>query len=393
MKILFVADGRSAIALNWMGYFSFKGWEVHLASSFDCSPPISLASLHIIPVAMSGVRSPERAENLSGKALRGLPVSLRTSLRRWLGPLTLGNAARSLRQVITQVKPDLVHAMRIPFEGMLAAQALIETPAPGLLVSVWGNDFTLHASSTPLMRHFTRQTLQRADALHTDCQRDLRLARLWGFSPRKKSIVLPGAGGVQLDVFYPGESAADSPSRSSLFQVINPRGVRAYIRNDIFFQAASLVRREYPQIHLVCPGMAGEPSIQRMVNESQLRDIAELLPSQTRPQMAELFRRCQAAVSPSEHDGTPNTLLEAMATGCFPIAGDIESIREWIEPGVNGLLFSPDNPHELAAALIRAIREPELRQAAREHNLRLVMERAEHRKVMQQAEAFYQSLV
>lgn len=393
MKILFVADGRSAIALNWIRYFSSRGWEVHLASSFDCSPPIPLASLRVVPVAMSSVRSREKAGNLGKQVLRWAPVSMRTSLRRWLGPLTLRSASRSLKRIIAQVKPDLVHAMRIPFEGMLAAQALRQTRAPALVVSVWGNDFTLHAPSTPLMRFFTRQTLLRADALHADCQRDLKLARLWGFSPEKKAIVLPGAGGVQLDLFYPRQSATDTFSQSSFFHVINPRGVRAYIRNDTFFRAVSFVRREYPQIRVICPGMAGEPFIEHMVDELQLRDISELLPAQTRPQMAELFRRCQVAVSPSEHDGTPNTLLEAMATGCFPIVGDIESIREWIQPGVNGLLFSPDNPYELAAALLRAIREPELRQVARERNLRLVMERAEHQKVMRLAEAFYQSLV
>ncbi len=393
MKILFVADGRSAIALNWIAYFVSAGWEVHLASSFECSPSIPLSSLQIIPVAMSGVRSEQRVGHTGGRAIKWLPVNMRTSLRRWLGPLTLGRAADRLRELITRLKPDLVHAMRIPFEGMAAAQALKDTPAPRLVVSVWGNDFTLHAPSTPLMRYYTRQTLLRADALHADCQRDLRLARFWGFDPEKRAIVLPGAGGVQVDVFFPAEGAQDAINQPPFFPIINPRGVRAYIRNDTFFQAASLTRRQYPQIRLLCPGMAGEPEILKMVEELQLQDITELLPAQTRPQMAELFRRCPVAVSPSEHDGTPNTLLEAMASGCFPIAGDIESIREWIEPGINGLLFSPDNPQELASALRRAIQEPGLRRAAREHNLRLVRERAEYTQVMRQAESFYQSLV
>jgi hypothetical protein len=43
-------------------------------------------------------------------------------------------------------------------------------------------------------------------------------------------------------------------------------------------------------------------------------------------------------VSPAIHDGTPNSLLEGMACGCFPVAGDLESIREWITHGQNGLL-------------------------------------------------------
>ncbi len=50
-------------------------------------------------------------------------MRLRTALRQWLGPLTLPGAARQLRLLIDQVQPDLVHAMRIPYEGMLAALA------------------------------------------------------------------------------------------------------------------------------------------------------------------------------------------------------------------------------------------------------------------------------
>jgi len=118
-------------------------------------------------------------------------VRLRTLLRQWLGPLTLPGAARRLNEVIAAVEPELVHAMRIPYEGMLAALAQPQAP---LLVSVWGNDFTLHAPSTPWMRRYTRQALQGAQALHTDCQRDLRLARAWGFSAEKPAVVLPGAG-------------------------------------------------------------------------------------------------------------------------------------------------------------------------------------------------------
>ncbi|NJN44014.1 MAG: hypothetical protein HC806_04330 [Anaerolineae bacterium] len=54
MKILFVADGRSPIALNWIKHFTQTGHEVHLVSTFPCQPDLKLASLHIIPVAFSG---------------------------------------------------------------------------------------------------------------------------------------------------------------------------------------------------------------------------------------------------------------------------------------------------------------------------------------------------
>lgn len=109
--------------------------------------------------------------------------------------------------------------------------------------------------------------------------------------------------------------------------------------------------------------------------------------------MAGLFRQSQVVVSPSTHDGTPNTLLEALACGCFPVAGDLESIREWITPGENGLLVDPHNSQALADAILTALEKPELRAQAREHNLAMIQNRAEYRLVMKKATAFYTELI
>jgi glycosyltransferase involved in cell wall biosynthesis len=396
LKLLFVADGRSPIALNWIEYFVAASHEVHLVSTFACAPKNDLASLHILPVAYSGAREGYFSGGIrtgAGDALRKLvPVGARTAVRRWLAPLTIPAAARQLKQHIAYLKPDLVHAMRIPFEGMLTAQAMEDLPTIPLIVSVWGNDFTLHAPSTRWMGLSTRRTLQRADALHADCQRDARLARQWGFAPSKMAFVLPGAGGIQADVFYPAQDQQAVGDGQERFVVINPRGIRAYVRNDTFFKSIPLVRQDYPQIVFVCPAMQDEPQARRWLEELDLIQGVELLPRQTRPQMASLFRQAHVVVSPSEHDGTPNTLLEAMACACFPVAGDIESIREWIEPGVNGILFDPSSPQELATAIVTAYQHPELRKAARQHNLQLVAERAEYSKVMSQAEMIYREL-
>jgi glycosyltransferase involved in cell wall biosynthesis len=129
------------------------------------------------------------------------------------------------------------------------------------------------------------------------------------------------------------------------------------------------------------------------LKELGVQAAVELLPVIQRARMADLFRRSQVAVSPTSHDGTPNTLLEAMACGCFPVAGDLESLREWLTPGVNGLLADPGDPHALADAVLLALERPDLRARARALNLQLVAERAEHGWVMRSAEVFYQAIV
>jgi glycosyltransferase involved in cell wall biosynthesis len=286
--------------------------------------------------------------------------------------------------------------MRIPFEGILAAEATpLQTP---LLVSVWGNDFTLCAPANPMIARQTRQALNRADALHCDCRRDLKLGvDGWGFDSEKPATVLPGAGGIDTSLFYPGEP--DSALRARLKipddapVIINPRGFRGYVRNDVFFRSIPLVLRQYPEAIFISVGMEANPIAERWLGRLSIKENVRLLPSVPHNQMADLYRLARVAVSPSLHDGTPNTLLESMACGCLPIAFDIESVREWITDESNGLLCEPNNVNSLAGAVTRALGDGRKRAEARERNLQLIAERAEYSSVMRQAESFYLEVI
>jgi glycosyltransferase involved in cell wall biosynthesis len=109
--------------------------------------------------------------------------------------------------------------------------------------------------------------------------------------------------------------------------------------------------------------------------------------------MATVYRMSKVMVSPSEHDGTPNTFLEAIACGCFPVVGDLESLREWIADGENGLLIDPDDAEGLAQATSRALTSADLREKANKVNQGLVDERADRELVAISAERFYEDVV
>jgi glycosyltransferase involved in cell wall biosynthesis len=138
--------------------------------------------------------------------------------------------------------------------------------------------------------------------------------------------------------------------------------------------------------------MAGESQAEAWIQEFGVEESVELTPPLKREQLADTFRRAQVLVSPSTHDGTPNSLLEGMACGCFPIAGDLESIREWIIPEVNGLLIDPSDEKELANAVLRALNNNDLRAQAIIENQKIIVKRAEYNHCMAQAEEFYKSL-
>ena len=398
MKILLVADGRSPITYRWVESLHALQHEVYLVSTFPCSPWEKAKLVGVLPLAFASLVGSQLDSAPSGqnKIFRSRISALRPFLlwlRYHLGPLTIPFYSSHFRQMVEEVKPDLVHALRIPFEGMLAAH----TPAPyPLVLSTWGNDLTLHARGSALMAAATRRALRRADGLMSDTLRDLRLAREWGFRQGLPSLAVPGNGGLVLAEFarLRRQFQSKPDQKKDEYLVINPRGFRpASVHQDIFFQAIPGVLREFPQARFICPAMHGQPEAEHWLEKLKIASHVDLLPHLPQQELWDWFMRSAVYVSISSHDGTPNTLLEAMACGCLPVCGDIESIREWISDGKNGLLVDPTSVQGTAEAILRGIHDSALRQSAAKHNWNLLRERVDVSVVRKKIRDFYQRIL
>jgi glycosyltransferase involved in cell wall biosynthesis len=398
MRILFVADGRSPITKGWIEPLIERGHAIHLATTYPAQPLDGLKSFHSVTVGFSSLGRRKAGSVKPPGGASG--IGLRSALKHWLGPLTIIPAARKLQAVLETTEVDLVHALRIPFEGMLAARS---NPKPPFVLSTWGNDFTLHAQTSPWMRTLTHTVVSRAQALLADCRRDLRVAFEWGLDKSAPTIVLPGGGGIDREIFIPG-NPLNLPVRDSIkglleqipFDapvVINPRGFRAYVRNDTFFQSLKVILTRHPEAHFLMPGMADARQAAQWIRGLELQENAHLLPKLSTYEMAALYRRAWMVVSPSEHDGTPNSFLEAIACGCYPIVGDLESLREWIEPGQNGELIDPGDADQLAQVVSAVIEAPSRRAQAQSINQVLIDERAARKIVTASAESFYEGVL
>jgi glycosyltransferase involved in cell wall biosynthesis len=402
MHICYLADARSPIAKNWISHFAVTGkHRITVVSSYPCAPD-AIPGAHVIefPFALSALTRDSQNGDASIKnrtlprMLRGLRSGLlleaTTRMRAWLAPIDIALKAKTMAALVDSLRPDLVHAMRLPYEGFLAATAVKTTP---LLISVWGNDFTLFADRNRKLDKLADAAMRRADALHCDCRRDLEIAFNRGFSQTKPWRVLPGNGGIDTATYF---KTMPDPELLRRFEIslgrpliLNPRGFRAYIRNDTFFRAIPLVLKQVPKAFVIATGMAGNPVAERWVRHSQVKNSVRLLPSVSREELASLFAVSQVSVSPSSHDGTPNTLLEAMACGCFPVVGDVASMREWIVDGENGFICDEANAESLASCIVRALQDETLRNEAAEVNRNLVQRRAEYVTGMAEAEKLY----
>jgi len=399
MHILLVADGRSPITRSWLRMLSGLKYRVSLISTYPCESISGLEDQFTLPLAFASMSGSQVAAGGSRNQtwVRGWVARLRPLLlrvRALAAPLSLGRFRAEYLRLLEQLKPDIVHALRIPFEGMLAAAT---PPGIPLILSIWGNDLTFHARTSFLMARQTRKALRRVDGLLADAGRDLRLAQNWGLRAGVPALVLPGSGGLDLDEINRTITLhIEQPYRLPQERALggNPRGFRpGSVHQDVFFRCLPKVLAEFPQAYFVCTAMQNQPQAQKWVSEYHLENHVLLLPYLNQQQLWQLFSRSQVYVSLSSHDGTPNTFLEAMACGCFPVVGDIESLREWLENGRNGLLVDPRDADAAADAILRALRHPELRQRARQGNIQILKERAELNRVRAQAGEFYRSLM
>jgi len=94
-------------------------------------------------------------------------------------------------------------------------------------------------------------------------------------------------------------------------------------------------------------------------------------------------------VLPSDRDGIPNVLVEAMAAGAPVVATAVSGIPELVEHEVNGLLIEPDDPQALADALLRLHDDPELTRRLTDNARATVRERFDGDRLAHQLAALF----
>lgn len=375
MRILLVADMRSPHSVGWVHGLTEIGMDPVVVSSRRLSATersrmpghVRRQVVHEPTDGLSRARAFTTAHREVLGPVRGMARRRKTTMvsrpndsttpegTGWIElPLELNIARQLGRDVLSfaqRSKPQIVHALRIPFEGIAVTPIMSMWPTA---ISVWGSDLAQQAPAATRLAAATRQSLASVRGVHADCHRDVALAREWGAPMDAIGLVAAGNMGFDADVFN---------TRGSRFSerqlIVCPRGHGSQFNYLGFLRVADRITRKYPNVCFIAARLGGNPAAEKVRRESAHPDriiLTEHLPPR---ELAHIYKKSLAVVSPSVSDGTPNSVLEGMSCGAVPIVGDIASLRELLKEKLPGSLFDPLDEAQMERRLIEVLKTPE----------------------------------
>jgi glycosyltransferase involved in cell wall biosynthesis len=176
-----------------------------------------------------------------------------------------------------------------------------------------------------------------------------------GLTDRNRTALINGSG-VPLDEFQQRPLPADGQCHFLLIaRLLRDKGIYEYI------DAARRVKALYPHavFNLVGwidsnPSAIEESDLKTWIDEGVIRFHGRL------SNVQEMLAESHVYVLPSYREGTPRTVLEAMATGRAVITTDAPGCRETVIDGDNGFLVPVKDPEALVLAMKRFVENPKL---------------------------------
>ena len=157
-----------------------------------------------------------------------------------------------------------------------------------------------------------------------------------------------------------------------------------------------VVLSRYPQAKMFMCGEGNEDMRRKAAELMNSLGISQSVTISSKIEQRVLWERLGKAwifLSIPHEDGTPLSLLEAMALGTFPIVSDIPPNRDWIKDGINGFLVNKDDPSDIANAIVKAFESEKLFEEAESLNSKLVSEKADYSKNISRMKRIYIDLL
>ena len=292
-------------------------------------------------------------------------------LNQWAIVLSL---SKRLDEIISQLKPDILHAHSPALNGWAALKAAKKHKIPLVYEcrAFWEDAAVDHGTTTEGgWRYFLTKMLEtyifkQADAITTICE-GLRADIISRGIPAEKITVIPNAVDIER---FPYGAEPDQTLRTQLG--LQNKTVLGFIGSFYAYEGLPLLLSALPAILekqpetrlLLVGGGPQEALIKQKTRELGLERHVIFTGRIAHERVQDYYNQVDIFVYPRLSMRltdlvTPLKPLEAMAQGRLVVASDVGGHKELIEHGRNGYLFKANDANDLAATVLTLLNQPQ----------------------------------
>lgn len=365
LRLAYLADPNSVHTRRWLAFFAARGHDVRLLVD---------ARVAVRPGLHPAIRL-ERYDRFG-------PVRL---------PLVSSiQGGGALRRLLRRLRPDVLHAHYLLGYGW---QARLSGFHP-FVASPWGSDLFVAPRRSWRTRRWNAATLRTADLVTANSRYMLDRAVADGARAGRVEIV---QFGVDTRRFAPGPHDPLLAARLELPDapvVLSIRALRPLYRHETIIDAFAGLR--LPASLLMTARNADgayRRALEARIARHGIGDRVKIVDEIAEDDLAAVLRSAAAMVSVPRSDGTPGSVLEAMASGCPLVVSDVPTLRELMSGASGGLLTPVGDANAVRDALDRVLAASADERRIWSHELRrIALECCDYETNMQRMEAHYHRL-
>lgn len=286
-----------------------------------------------------------------GIRYRQIPVQ-----RNGTNPMSDMKTLTALNRLLKEEKPDKIFAYQaktVIYGGIAARMNGIREFYP--LIAGVGSVFLGDSPKQKLIRSILvteyRLGMAKAPKVFFQNRDDLKVFTDHKILPEEKAVMLHGSG-VNVEKFTPSP-LPEKPGFLCISRLIRDKGVGEYL------EAARKLHQRRPDVKCVLvgpfdtnPSAIKPEDLQPYIDDGSVEYVGE------QKDVQPWLKACTAYVLPSYHEGTPKTVLEAMACGRPAITTDAPGCRETVTDGVNGYLVPVRDVDAIVTAMEQMLDDP-----------------------------------
>jgi glycosyltransferase involved in cell wall biosynthesis len=381
LTLCYVADATNIHVQRWLGYFVNRGHQVYCLSDK--------------PGAISGVTVIE-LPNRDTLLAEGREKVGKTAVIRARG--------RKIRQIVREIKPDVVHAIFLYHRGWSAVMSGFHP----VLVTLLGSDIYLPKRNYRHPFQLWRDHLLNALAIK---QSDMVTAVSDDLSQVAHRMAL-GLCPVELipigtdpQLFQPDLDTSALRERLDIpegsFVVLSPRQMTPHYNQTTIIESLPRVLEEVPNALFImkdtfCNTPERKAYVQSLKDLADSLGVAQAIRWVEEVPMSELplyYNLSDVVVSVPSTDGMPVTIFESMACQKPLIVGDLPSYNEVIIHGQTGLRVPIRNSQVLARAIVKMHQNPALAKRMVEESQIILHQYGIFSDQMMRMERYYHGLI